>query len=344
MPVVNYDWDELEDNIVEEFDDAGNTLAEYTTEPDLFGNVISQNREGVESQFHFDALGSALAVTDDGQQVTDTRAYAAFGETAVSTGATALPFAYIGQWQYWHSNGRSQSIVRRRIYDGVRSRWLSQDPFADVALLSWMKPLFIHYTRYTYSINSPLGVFDPSGMASIVFTPQNTAGMQWSDDPAIPLPKVGETTCTFTLEGWCDICCDNKTYELILAGDITCEIKINAELAKRLEGAGIRDPKGNVYSLVGVYGHEQRHVENWRKFVGVLLHYLSEREKVFHCVDEALCKIGHGKEFNKLVVDIFTLAMALSSAHDKKLFPIPEEGVCYPPLNGVEMPPAQPKK
>ena len=32
MPTVNYDWDELEDNIVEEFDDVGATIAEYDAE------------------------------------------------------------------------------------------------------------------------------------------------------------------------------------------------------------------------------------------------------------------------------------------------------------------------
>jgi hypothetical protein len=74
-------WDELEDNIVEEFDDAGSTIADYTTEPDHFGNVISQHRSGQSSFFHFDALGSTLAVTDEDQNVADTRAYSAFGET-----------------------------------------------------------------------------------------------------------------------------------------------------------------------------------------------------------------------------------------------------------------------
>src|SRR5688500_1645427 len=44
MVAVNYDWDELEDNIDEEYDDAGVTVAEYTTEPARFGNVIGQRR------------------------------------------------------------------------------------------------------------------------------------------------------------------------------------------------------------------------------------------------------------------------------------------------------------
>jgi hypothetical protein len=65
-------WDEIEDNIVEEYDEAGVTLADYTTERDHFGNVISQRRNGDSSFFHFGDLGSTLAVTDESQNVTDT--------------------------------------------------------------------------------------------------------------------------------------------------------------------------------------------------------------------------------------------------------------------------------
>ena len=39
----------------------------------------------MESQFHYDAQGSTLAVTDDNQTVTDTFAYSAFGEVTERT-------------------------------------------------------------------------------------------------------------------------------------------------------------------------------------------------------------------------------------------------------------------
>ena len=37
MVAVNYLWNPINDNIVREFDDAGATIAGYTTEPDLHG-------------------------------------------------------------------------------------------------------------------------------------------------------------------------------------------------------------------------------------------------------------------------------------------------------------------
>ena len=58
---VYFDWDEIEDNVDEEFDENGNSIAEYTTEPDFHGNVISQLRGGVTSTLHTDGLGSTLA-------------------------------------------------------------------------------------------------------------------------------------------------------------------------------------------------------------------------------------------------------------------------------------------
>ena len=97
MPETNFFWDPLSDNVLQERDETGAVTAEYTAEPGLYGNIISQNRGGVESQYHYDARGSALAVTDDNQNVTDTFGYTAFGEVTERTGTTEVPFQYIGQ-------------------------------------------------------------------------------------------------------------------------------------------------------------------------------------------------------------------------------------------------------
>jgi RHS repeat-associated protein len=146
-------WDPLSDNILQERDETGAVTAEYTTEPGLYGNVISQNRGGVESQFHYDAQGSTLAVTDDNQNVTDTRAYSAFGETTESTGTTEVPFQYIGQKGYYRDSLTGQYLVRRRPYEAVRARWISQDPVG----------LSAHANAFTYAHNNVLKYDDPSG-------------------------------------------------------------------------------------------------------------------------------------------------------------------------------------
>jgi hypothetical protein len=46
MPEINFFWDPLSDNILQERDETGAVTAEYTAEPGLYGNIISQNRSG----------------------------------------------------------------------------------------------------------------------------------------------------------------------------------------------------------------------------------------------------------------------------------------------------------
>lgn len=186
MPAVNYDWDDVEDNIVEEYDDAGVTVAEYTTEPGLYGNVISQNRSGVESQFHFDALGSTLVFTDNNQQVTDTRAYSAFGETTESTGSIGCPFQYVGANGYYRHTNIGAYMARRRPYEPIRARWSTIDPQFPTASAH----------PYTYANNSPNNVVDPSGLLSCDIEPQSLILQQCAAAITCsifcPFVKVGE--------------------------------------------------------------------------------------------------------------------------------------------------------
>lgn len=150
-------WDEIEDNIVEEFDESGVTIADYTTEPYHFGNVISQHRGGQSSFFHCDALGSTLAVTDGSQNVTDTFAYAAYGEVTERTGTTEVPCQYIGQKGYSTDELTEQQNIRRRTYESTRARWLSPDPAGVLEELS----------DYFYVKGNPLLRVDPSGLIGV---------------------------------------------------------------------------------------------------------------------------------------------------------------------------------
>jgi len=154
MPEINFFWDPVSDNILQERDETGAVTAEYTAEPGLYGNVISQNRDGVESQFHYDAQGSTLAVTDDNQNVTDTFAYTAFGEVTERTGTAEVPFQYIGQKGYYTDGTTGQIMARRRPYEPARARWLTVDPV-------WA---FITREAYLYVGNRPLNRLDPSGL------------------------------------------------------------------------------------------------------------------------------------------------------------------------------------
>jgi hypothetical protein len=67
---THFFWDPVEDNIIQERDDTGAVTADYTTEPYLYGDLISQCRSGT-SRFHcFDNQGSTRALTDSSGTVT----------------------------------------------------------------------------------------------------------------------------------------------------------------------------------------------------------------------------------------------------------------------------------
>jgi RHS repeat-associated protein len=161
MVAVNYDWDELEDNIDEEYDDAASTIAEYTTEPDLYGNVISQRRSGQSSFLHCDGLGSTLAVTNSVGTVTDTYAYSAFGEVTEQMGSTVNPIRYIGQKGYYEDGVTLVYLVRHRPLIASKGRWLSADPSAFIDGMN----------HFQYAGNNPVGLVDPSGLMKCVVKP-----------------------------------------------------------------------------------------------------------------------------------------------------------------------------
>jgi RHS repeat-associated protein len=153
MPVTHYIWDEVNDTLLEERDEAGNTIAEYTHEPGQCGPLISQRRNGQTRYHHFDGQGSTRALTDESGTVTDTYTYTAFGEPVASTGTTTNPFGYKGALGYYVNAETQDVYVRARSYAPVTCRWdsLEAGPFVQPR------------SQYVYADNSPVLWTDPSG-------------------------------------------------------------------------------------------------------------------------------------------------------------------------------------
>jgi RHS repeat-associated protein len=153
MGAINYAWNPIFDCVTHETDDAGNVIAEYTHEPKVHGQLISQHRNGVSSVYHYDALGTTRALTDSNQNVTDTAVYTAFGEKVASTGTTLNPFGYVGAMGYHTSPSTGDIYVRARNYEPQLARWESADP------------LFIYNSvQFKYAHNAPTRYVDPSGL------------------------------------------------------------------------------------------------------------------------------------------------------------------------------------
>jgi RHS repeat-associated protein len=220
MPETNFFWEPISDNILQERDEAGVLAAEYTTEAALYGNLVCQHRAGVAGQYHCDAQGSTLAVTDDSQQVTDTRAYTAFGEATDTSGSTSIPFQYIGKKGYYHISSFPQYVARRRPYDTRQGRWLCVDPLGTHLVDTLVGSNDRLSALYVYADNSPLGRHDASGLFS-------TPACIDDDDPC--------KECDALIAGWPK---EDLTHELTIEGEIKWTCKVTLKCATKC-GTGL---------------------------------------------------------------------------------------------------------
>ncbi len=124
------------------------------------------------SHYHFDQVGSTLALTAANGSVTDAYAYTPYGVLLGHTGTSTQPFTYVGRYGVRAEPAANLSQMRARYYDPVSSRFLSRDR-------RWPRlnsPLELN--PYDYSSRRPLQFIDPMG----------------SDSSTIIGPGTGSTT------------------------------------------------------------------------------------------------------------------------------------------------------
>ena len=91
----------------------------------LDGEIISENRNGVERDYLPDPQGNTVALLDNTQTKPDTFTYWPYGELVNRTGATPTPFQYGGSWGYYTDSGRNV-YIGMPYYNNGNSRWSSQ--------------------------------------------------------------------------------------------------------------------------------------------------------------------------------------------------------------------------
>ena len=154
--VTNYLVDTSLDlpQVLLETDGAGTSLASYVYGLDL----ISQNRAGAASYYHYDATFSTRQLTDSTGAVTDSYTYDAFGLLRDATGATTNNYLFTGEQFDPHLN---LYYLRARYLDPATGRFLSRDPMEGYPL----QPQSFY--PYVYAENNPLNRFDPSGRFTV---------------------------------------------------------------------------------------------------------------------------------------------------------------------------------
>jgi RHS repeat-associated protein len=110
------------------------------------------------SYYHFDRVGSTLALTSGAGAVTDAYAYSPYGVPAGRTGGNPQPFTYVGRYGVRTEPAAGLYQMRARFYDPVTARFLSRDPV-------WPRLAEgLSLNPYAYAANNPLSFIDPSGL------------------------------------------------------------------------------------------------------------------------------------------------------------------------------------
>ena len=119
------------------------------------GEILSETRSGVESDYIPDPQGSTAALTNSSQTITDTFTWWPYGEERTHTGSSLTPFGYLGTLGYYADDASGRVYVRANILLPNQTRWLSVD-----RIRPSMRP-------YAYVRARPTVMVDPSGLQHV---------------------------------------------------------------------------------------------------------------------------------------------------------------------------------
>lgn len=112
--------------------------------------------------YHFDHLGSTLALTDGAGTVTDAYAYDPRGRLLAHTGSSTQPFTWVGQSGVRQEGAAGKLYqMRARYYDAVTGAFLSRDP----AWPDLLDP--VRLNPYQYADGNPVSNTDPLGLSVV---------------------------------------------------------------------------------------------------------------------------------------------------------------------------------
>ena len=135
----------------------------WTPSGQLLYTVDAAGNNGVYF-YHFDRVGSILALTDTSGAVTDAYAYAPYGKLLRHDGISNQPFTFLGRWGVrQETESGSLYHIRARYYDVITARFTSRDPV-------WPRigdPRQIN--PYQYALSEPINHMDRTGLVPCGF-------------------------------------------------------------------------------------------------------------------------------------------------------------------------------
>ena len=119
------------------------------------GEIVSETRSGVRSDYIPDPLGSTAALINSSHTITDTFLWWPFGEQRSHVGSGVTPFGYGGTLGYYTSKIANWLYVQARVFRPGTTCWQTVDPH-------WPSEAAFLYVRAR-----PITVADPSGLGCV---------------------------------------------------------------------------------------------------------------------------------------------------------------------------------
>ncbi len=149
-----------------ERDESETTVAQYT----MGDGLEAMRRSGTSSFYHYNHLGTTLALTGANEAVTDTYQHDAWGVLLGSTGATVNPHTYVGQQRYYRMPTADLYHLGFRDYAQGLGRFMTVDPAAEAIFYQqspfgelYMTTFIANLRAYLYTLNCPTIAEDATG-------------------------------------------------------------------------------------------------------------------------------------------------------------------------------------
>jgi RHS repeat-associated protein len=147
---TNYVYDHA--NVLEEVDTTGTLVTRYTQNLGI-DEPLATLKSGTTSYYEADALGTVTSLSNSSGALAKTYVYDSFGKVLSSSGTITNPYGFTGREL---DSETGLMYYRARYYDPAVGRFLNEDPEKFLGGIN----------LYTYVLNNPLNLTDPSGFCA----------------------------------------------------------------------------------------------------------------------------------------------------------------------------------